>query len=68
MSKDTIKQRIKEGYAKIARTSGSCCPGSTCCGSNSAKAMRKTVGYTEKELNAISGVFLLPKINPFVAK
>ncbi len=53
MRKDTIKQRIKEGYAKIARTSGSCCPGSTCCGSNSAKTMSKTVGYTEKELNAV---------------
>lgn len=53
MRKDIIKQKVKEGYAKIARTGASCCPGSSCCGSNNAKTISKTVGYTEKELNMV---------------
>lgn len=51
MRKDTIKRKVKEGYAKIAQTGASCCPGSGCCGSNSAGTISKIVGYTEKELN-----------------
>ena len=53
MKKNTIKQRAKEGYAKIARKGTSCCPGSSCCGSSDAKTISKTVGYTDKELNAV---------------
>ena len=53
MKKDTIKKRVKEGYAKIAQKGTSCCPGSSCCGSSSAKTISKTVGYTDKELTAV---------------
>lgn len=53
MKKDTIKKRVKEGYAKIAQKGTSCCPGSSCCGSGNAKTISKTVGYTDKELNAV---------------
>ena len=53
MKKDTIKKRVKEGYAKIAQKGTSCCPGSSCCGSGNAKTISKTVGYTDKELSAV---------------
>ena len=53
MKKDTMKQRVKEGYAKIAQKGSSCCPGSTCCGSSNAKTISKTVGYTDKELSVV---------------
>jgi len=53
MEKDTIKKRVKEGYANIAQKGASCCPGLPCCGSDNAETISKTVGYTEKELNAV---------------
>jgi len=53
MKKDAIKQHVKEGYAKIAQKGTSCCPGSGCCGTSDAKTISKTVGYTDKELNAV---------------
>ena len=51
--KRSIKQLVKEGYGKIARQGTSCCPGSSCCGSNLAKDISKTVGYTDKEMNVV---------------
>lgn len=56
MKKDTeeIKQRVKEGYAKIARQGGSCCPGSSCCAdARLAKNISKTVGYSHAEMDAV---------------
>lgn len=53
MKKAAIKQHVKEGYAKIAQKGTSCCPGSGCCGTSDAKTISKTVGYTDKELNAV---------------
>ena len=51
MKKNTIKQHVKEGYAKIAQTGSSCCPGSSCCGgSNNAETISKIVGYSKTEM------------------
>ena len=53
MKKNAIKQRVKDGYAKILREGSSCCPSSTCCGSNNAKTISETVGYTQKDLKMV---------------
>jgi len=49
-----IKKYIKESYGKIAQQGGSCCLASSCCGSEKfAKDISKSVGYAEKEMNAV---------------
>ncbi|MEI8348949.1 MAG: arsenite methyltransferase [Candidatus Omnitrophota bacterium] len=51
---EDIKKIVREGYAKVAKQSVSCCPGGSCCGgSNSAKNISKTIGYSDKEINAV---------------
>ena len=50
---DNIKHHVREGYGKIARQGSSCCSSSSCCGKGSAKNISKTVGYTEREMDAV---------------
>ena len=54
MGKD-IRQAVREGYAKIAEQSGSCCgTGSPCCSNdNSAQVTSKAIGYSDNEINAV---------------
>jgi len=51
MLKKDIKKVVRDGYAKIARKSSSCCSVNSCCGS--AKEISKSVGYSVKEINAV---------------
>jgi ubiquinone/menaquinone biosynthesis C-methylase UbiE len=55
MEKKNIKKIVREGYAKIAKQSSSCCaPVKTCCGSaDPATNISKSIGYTEEELRAV---------------
>jgi ubiquinone/menaquinone biosynthesis C-methylase UbiE len=55
MEKKNIKKVVREGYAKIAKQSSSCCaPVKTCCGSaDPAVNISKSIGYTEEELRAV---------------
>jgi len=46
---EEIHEKVREGYAQIAKSGGSCCV-STCCGSNVADQLAKTVGYAEEDL------------------
>ena len=57
MEKD-IKQVVREGYAKIAVQSGSCCcSANSCCGNdNSAQVMSKAMGYSDGEMNTVPEV------------
>jgi SAM-dependent methyltransferase len=50
-----IKKVVREGYAKIAKQSSSCCaPVNSCCGSTDlAQDISKSIGYTEEELKAV---------------
>jgi len=49
-----IREHVKDGYAKIAKQGGSCCPSSSCCGGlSSAKNISKSVGYSEEEMSAV---------------
>ena len=54
MKDKNIKKIVKEGYAKVATQSVSCCPTSSCCGStNQAKDISKSVGYSDTDVNAV---------------
>jgi len=49
-----IKKVVREGYAKIARQGGSCCPSKSCCGNKQqAHEISKSVGYSAQEINAV---------------
>ncbi len=53
---ETIRQKVREGYGKIAESGGSCCgPSPTCCGSTPAASeeLAKHIGYTREELAAL---------------
>ncbi len=48
-----IKKIIRDGYAKIAKNGGPCCPKTSCCsGESSARTISKSVGYSEEEIGA----------------
>ncbi|MFA4987729.1 MAG: arsenite methyltransferase [Candidatus Brocadiia bacterium] len=50
-SKESIHDKVREGYAQIARSSGSGCGcGSSCCGAPSPNALAADLGYTESQL------------------
>ena len=55
MGKDEIKKAVREGYARVATQSSSCCPtDSPCCGSAStAKEISRKIGYTREELESV---------------
>ncbi len=55
MEDGKIKKVVREGYAKIAKQSRSCCaPVNSCCGSTDlAQNISKSIGYTEEELKAV---------------
>ncbi len=55
MKEEKIKKVVREGYAKIAKQSSSCCaPVNSCCGSTDlAQDISKSIGYTEEELKVV---------------
>jgi len=55
MKQKDVKKIVKEGYAKIAIKSGSCCgPASPCCGSvDFAQDISRKIGYSDEELKAV---------------
>lgn len=48
MKQDEIKNIVKKSYANIATSQSSCG-----CGCGSAKAISKSIGYSDKEMNAV---------------
>ncbi len=55
MKEEETRKAVREGYAKIAKGSCSCCaPVSSCCGSTDlAQDISRNMGYTEEELRAV---------------
>jgi len=54
MQKKEIKKVVKSGYAKIAKQSGSCCGGTSCCGNSKvATDISKSIGYSMEEINSV---------------
>jgi arsenite methyltransferase len=54
VKQDDVKKVVREGYAKVAKGSGSCCgPASSCCGAApAAKETSRRVGYSDEEIAA----------------
>jgi len=49
-----VRKAVREGYAKVAKQSGSCCgPTKGCCGTTAPQATSRAVGYSEEELAAV---------------
>ena len=56
MENDQIKKIVKDGYARVAGGSDSCCcgPNSPCgIGEQSAKDIGRKIGYTEGDMEAV---------------
>lgn len=55
MKKEEIKKTVREGYAKVAKESSSCCTtASSCCGTTSvAENVSKKIGYSNKEFKSV---------------
>jgi arsenite methyltransferase len=54
MKTDEVKRAVREGYAKVAKGTGSCCgPASSCCGgAPTAEDVSRRVGYSDEEMAA----------------
>jgi arsenite methyltransferase len=51
---EEIKKIVRDGYAKAVTQITSCCFTSSCCsGTNQAKTISKTVGYSDAEMNTV---------------
>jgi len=51
---DDIRRSVREGYAKVAKGSGSCCgPSRSCCGSSTPQSVSRAVGYSDEELASV---------------
>ena len=49
-----VRQAVREGYAKVAKSAGSCCgPTKGCCGTSAPDAVSRAVGYSDAELAAL---------------
>ena len=54
MNEEKVKKIVRKRYAKVAKTSGSCCASDvSCCSAPSGSDVSKMVGYSEDELNAV---------------
>jgi len=55
MEKDEIKNKVKEGYGRVALENRSCCGApSSCCGSSaSIQSIGEMIGYSKEEMNQV---------------
>ena len=54
MKEEKVKKVVRDHYAKIAKTNGSCCASSaSCCPPQSGEHVGKMIGYSEDEINAV---------------
>jgi arsenite methyltransferase len=54
MKEENVKKLVRDRYAKVAKTSGSCCASSvSCCSAPTDKQVSKMIGYSEAEMNQV---------------
>lgn len=54
MKEESVKKEVRKRYAKVAKTSGSCCASSiSCCSAPTNKQVSRLVGYSEEEMNSV---------------
>ena len=55
MKQEEIKKSVRDGYARIAKTAGSCCfPSASCCGSDqTVEIISRDIGYSDEDLKNV---------------
>jgi ubiquinone/menaquinone biosynthesis C-methylase UbiE len=54
MKEEKVKKIVRKRYAKVAKSSGSCCASSvSCCSAPTDEQVSKLVGYSQEEMNAV---------------
>jgi arsenite methyltransferase len=54
MKEEKVKKIVRNRYAKVAKTNGSCCPSNvSCCSAPTNQQVSKMIGYSEEEMNAV---------------
>lgn len=54
MKEEKVKKIVRNRYAKVAKTNGSCCTNKTsCCSTPSDEQVSKMIGYSEDEMKAV---------------
>jgi SAM-dependent methyltransferase len=54
MKEENIKKEVRKRYAKVAKTSGSCCASNvSCCSAPSNAQVSELIGYSQEEMNAV---------------
>ncbi len=54
MKEERIKKEVRNRYAKVAKTNGSCCASSvSCCSAPTNEQISKMIGYSEEEMTAV---------------
>jgi len=54
MKEEKVKKLVRNRYAKVAKTNGSCCASSVnCCSAPTNEQVSKMIGYSEEEMNAV---------------
>ena len=54
MKEEKIKKLVRNRYAKVAKTSGSCCASPiSCCSAPTSKEVGSMIGYSEDEMTAV---------------
>jgi SAM-dependent methyltransferase len=53
MKKNEIRKTVRESYAKVAKRGSCCAPQQSCCGTDTAAAVGKRIGYSEEELKSV---------------
>ena len=54
MKEEKVKKLVRNRYAKVAKTNGSCCASNvSCCSAPTNEQVSKMIGYSEEEMNAV---------------
>jgi len=54
MKEEKVKKLVRNRYAKVAKTNGSCCASNvSCCSAPTNAQVSKLIGYSQDELNAV---------------
>ena len=54
MKEEKVKKLVRNRYAKVAKSNGSCCASNvSCCSAPANEQVSKMIGYSEEEMNAV---------------
>jgi arsenite methyltransferase len=54
VKEEEVKKIVRNRYARVAKTSGSCCASSvSCCSATTNEQVSKMIGYSEEEMNSV---------------